>query len=108
LVIPTGDVMDTDPELVAIRKFSREAIVRCSLDGTVLAWNPAAERMFGYSFEEVQGRSITLIIPIDNRANEQELLDRVRRGERTENYETSRIDRNGRLIPVSVTFFPLR
>jgi PAS domain S-box-containing protein len=97
-----------DPELAAIRKFAKEAIVTCDLDGIVTTWNPAAERMFGYSADEVLGRGLALMIPPDDRANEAEILERVRRGERTEDYDTRRIDRNGRLIYVSVTFSPVK
>ena len=97
-----------DLELAAIRKFAKEAIVACDLDGIVTSWNPAAERLFGYSSDEVLGRDIDLIVPPGDRANEREILLRVRRGERTEDYETQRIDRDGRLVHVSITFLPIK
>lgn len=107
--MPSDDrLRSAELELAAIRKFAKEAIVTCDLEGIVTAWNPAAERMFGYSADEVLGRDITLVVPPGDRANELEILERVRRGERTQDYETRRIDRDGRLIHVSVTFSPIK
>jgi PAS domain S-box-containing protein len=87
---------------------SNDAIVTQSLDGTVTGWNPAAERLFGYSAEEAVGKSIDLIVPSERAAEVQEILGRVARGERIENYETVRRRKDGSPVQVSLSISPIR
>lgn len=92
----------------AIVQSSNDAIISKSLDGTITSWNPAAEQMFGYTADEAIGQSITLIIPPERRAEQQEVLRRLSRGERIEHFETIRRARDGRLLDISLTISPIR
>jgi PAS domain S-box-containing protein len=94
--------------LAAIVASSDDAIVAKNLDGTITSWNAAAERIFGYSAAEAVGRSITLIIPADRLDEETGILERLRRGERIEHYETVRRHRDGSLLDISITVSPIR
>lgn len=94
--------------LAAIVDGSEDAIVSKALDGTILTWNRAAERFFGHSREEIVGRSISVIIPADRVAEEREIIAKIRRGERFQKRETIRLHKNGDLIDLSVTVFPVR
>jgi PAS domain S-box-containing protein len=80
-----------------------DAILTKTLDGTILSWNPAAERLFGWKGSEVIGQSIHRIIPSDRHAEEDELLARIRAGERVDSRDTVRIHRDGRPVNVWVT-----
>jgi len=95
-------------ELSAICDSAREAIITRTLEGVVTRWNRGAQRLFGYSADEVLGKSIDIIVPVANSKHEYEIVERTRRGERTEDYETSRLHKDGRMILVSVTFSPIR
>jgi len=94
--------------LAAIIESSDDAIVSKDLDGVIVSWNPGAERLFGYSADEIIGKSITVLIPPDHLDEEPEILRRIRRGERIEHYETVRRRKNGRLIDISLTVSPVR
>src|SRR5260370_1395174 len=94
--------------LAAIVDSSDDAIVSKTLDGIITSWNPAAERMFGWTAAEAVGRPIILIIPEARRAEEDTVLARVRRGERVEHFDTVRVTKDGRLVDVSVTVSPVR
>jgi PAS domain S-box-containing protein len=94
--------------LAAIVNSSDDAIVSKTLDGVITSWNPAAERMFGYTAAEAVGRSITLIIPFDRLSEEDEVLRRLRRGETVDHYETIRVRKDGALRNISVTVSPVR
>jgi PAS domain S-box-containing protein len=87
---------------------SNDAIVTHALDGTITAWNPAAERLFGYSAEEITGKRINLIVPPDRTAEVQEILRRVANGERIENYETIRLRKDGSPVQVSLSISPIK
>jgi PAS domain S-box-containing protein len=88
--------------LAAIVGTSEDAIVSKSLDGVITSWNQGAERIFGYSAEEAVGQNITLIIPHDRRKEETYILERLRRGERVEHFETVRVTKEGKLVDISV------
>ncbi len=76
--------------LGAIIESSDDAIVSKDVDGIIQSWNPGAERLFGYTADEVIGKPITLLIPTDRHDEESEILSRIRRGERVDHYETVR------------------
>ncbi len=94
--------------LAAIVDSSDDAIISKTLDGVITSWNPAAERMFGYSAAEAIGRYIVLIIPADRRSEEDVVLARLRRGERVDHFDTVRQTKDGRLINISLTVSPVR
>jgi PAS domain S-box-containing protein len=94
--------------LAAIVTSSDDVIVTKTLDGVITSWNPAAERVFGWTAGEAVGRNILLIIPEDRRAEEDDVLARIRRGERVDHFETVRRTKDGRLIDVSITVSPIK
>jgi PAS domain S-box-containing protein len=94
--------------LAAIVDSSDDVIVSKTLDGIITSWNRAAERLFGWAADEAVGRPITLIIPADRRAEEQEVLARIGRGERVDHFETVRVTKDGRPVEVSITVSPVR
>jgi PAS domain S-box-containing protein len=94
-------------QLAAIVESSRDAIISKRLDGTILTWNPGAAQMYGYSSEEVQGRSISLLVPTGRRDDVPEILERLSRGEAIEAYETVRQTKSGRLVAVSIAAAPI-
>jgi PAS domain S-box-containing protein len=87
---------------------SDDAIVGKDRDGIISTWNPAAERMFGYPADEAIGQSIRLIIPDSHRDEEDGILDRIRRGENVEHFETIRCRKDRSCLPISVTVSPIR
>ncbi|HEY7887759.1 MAG TPA: PAS domain S-box protein [Steroidobacteraceae bacterium] len=94
--------------LAALVESSDDAIASKTLDGIVTSWNPAAARLFGYAPEEITGKPITTIIPLELQAEEAEILARLRRGERVDHFETVRVTKDGRRIDVSLTISPIR
>ena len=94
--------------LAAIVQSSDDAIVGKDLNGIVTSWNPAAERMFGYSADEMIGTSITRLIPPSLLGEEDFVLGRIRSGLSVEHFETIRQGKNGQLIDVSLTVSPVR
>jgi PAS domain S-box-containing protein len=94
--------------LSALVQSSDDAIASKDLDGIVQSWNPAAERLFGYTAAEIVGQSIRLIIPSDRWPEEDEVLRRIRAGERVDQFETVRCRKDGTLIPISLTISSIR
>jgi two-component system cell cycle sensor histidine kinase/response regulator CckA len=94
--------------LGAIVLSSDDAIVSKSLDGTILSWNPAAERIFGYSPEEIVGRSIFTLIPPELHDEEWQILSRISQGEHVPHFETRRLHKNGSHLSIAVTVSPIR
>jgi PAS domain S-box-containing protein len=94
--------------LAAIVECSDDAIVSKSLEGVITTWNPAAERMFGWTAAEAVGQHITLIIPKDRRAEEDDVLARIRRGEMLDHFQTIRVTKDGRLLNISLTVSPVK
>src|SRR5687767_7574314 len=94
--------------LAAIVNSSDDAIVSKTLEGIITSWNPAAERMFGWSAGEAVGRSITLIVPPDRLDEEMAVLASLRRGESIDHFETLRMRKDGVIIPISLTVSPIR
>lgn len=83
-------------------------IVAKDLNGIVISWNPAAEQLFGYSSEEMVGQSIRRLLPPDRQTEEDEILARIRAGERIEQFYTKRLRKDGRLLDVQVSISPVR
>jgi two-component system, chemotaxis family, CheB/CheR fusion protein len=93
--------------LAAIVESSDDAIVSKALDGTITSWNPAAERLFGYTAEEAIGRPISTLAAPDRKNEMPAILERIRRGEKVEHYETVRRRKDGSLIDISLTVSPI-
>jgi two-component system CheB/CheR fusion protein len=93
--------------LVSIVESSDDAIISKDLNGIIATWNKAAERLFGYLAEEVIGKSVTILIPPDRQDEEFSILDRIRRGERVEHFETIRQRKDGSHIDISLTVSPV-
>jgi PAS domain S-box-containing protein len=91
----------------AIFESSGDAIIAKDLDGVVTSWNKAAELMFGYSASEMVGEPITRLLPADSLNEETAILAKIRRGERIDHFETSRMRKDGTEIPVSLTISPI-
>jgi PAS domain S-box-containing protein len=94
--------------LASIVESSEDAIVSKDLDGYIMSWNGGAERLFGYTADEVVGRSIAIIIPPDRLEEEPKILERLKRGERVEHFETIRMRKDGSLLNVSLTISPVK
>jgi PAS domain S-box-containing protein len=99
---------DIATHLAAIIASSDDAIVSKTLEGIILSWNPGAQRIFGYTAEEAVGQSIKLIIPPDRWSEEDEVLARIRRGDRVDHFETVRRAKDGRLLNISLTVSPIK
>ena len=99
---------EASQRLVALVESSDDAIVSKDLHGTITSWNPAAERMFGFSAIEMIGRPITVIIPPELRDDEKRILATIARGERIEHFETIRVKKNGETVDVSLTVSPVK
>ena len=94
--------------LATIVESSDDAIVSKNLDGIIQSWNTAAERIFGYTAEEVIGKSIRLIVPDDRQAEEDDVLRSVREGRRIDHFDTVRLRKDGSLVDISLTVSPVR
>jgi PAS domain S-box-containing protein len=94
--------------LAEVVRGTQDAVLSKDLNGIVTSWNPAAARLYGYSAEEAIGRHISFIVPPDHKDEEKVILDRVKRGERLETYETERIRADGTRVAVSLTVSPIR
>ena len=93
--------------LASIVDSSNDAIVSKTLDGVIRSWNGAAARLFGYTAEQAVGRHISLIIPPERIAEEEEIVARLQAGQRIEHYETERIRSDGHTVAVALTISPL-
>ncbi len=94
--------------LAAIIEHSNDAIIAVKPGGEVIAWNPGAETLYGYSAEEAIGRHVSFTVPPHYKEESVELVRRADRGEAVQNYQTQRLRRDGTLIDVSLTLSPLR
>ncbi|MFN8163175.1 MAG: SpoIIE family protein phosphatase [Solirubrobacterales bacterium] len=92
-----------DSHFAAVVRGTQDAVLSKDLDGVITSWNPAAERLYGYSAEEAIGRHVSFLMPDDRKHEERQILDRVSRGETLGTYETERIRKDGALIEVSLT-----
>jgi len=94
--------------LSAIVEGSDDAIISKDLDGIIRSWNRGAERIFGYTSDEVVGKPITIVIPQDRLDEEPKILGRLQKGERIDHFETVRRRKDGALLNVSLTVSPVR
>ncbi len=94
--------------LAAIIESSDDIIVSKTLEGVITSWNPAAERILGYTAEEAVGQHITLVIPPERWSEEDDVLARIRCGERVDHFETVRRAKDGHLLQISLTVSPVR
>jgi PAS domain S-box-containing protein len=94
--------------LGAIIESSDDAIIGKTLEGIVTSWNAAAQRVFGYTADEVVGQPITILIPSDRMAEEKEIITRLRKGERIDHFETIRQRKDRQYIHVSLTISPIK
>ena len=98
----------TSRQLAAIVASSDDAIIGKDLNSIITSWNAGAERIFGYTADEMIGTSIMRLIPPDRQEEEREILSRLRRGERVDHFETLRLAKDGRQLNVSITVSPIR
>jgi PAS domain S-box-containing protein len=95
-------------QVASIVETSDDAIVSKDLNGVITSWNRGAERLFGYSAEEAIGKSVTMLMPMECQDEEPKILERIRRGECIEHYETVRMRKHGSRIDISLTVSPLK
>lgn len=94
--------------LASIVETSEDAIYSRDLQGVVTSWNSGAERMYGYTAEEVVGKSVSILCPPEKTEESEEILRRLRRGELIEHYETVRVRKDGKPLEVSLAISPIR
>jgi len=94
--------------LAAIVRSSEDAVISEALDGTITSWNPAAEKMFGYSEREAHGKPMSIIATPDRLEEYKEIIETVKNGRKVERYETERKRKNGTVVDVAVTISPVR
>jgi PAS domain S-box-containing protein len=108
VAIDNARLFEAAQELAAIVEFSADAIVSKDLNGIIKSWNKGAERIFGYTASEVIGKPVLMLIPENLQDEEPKILERIRRGDRIEHYETIRRHKSGRLIDVSLSVSPVK
>src|SRR5215213_1992802 len=94
--------------LSSIIESAEDTVISKSLEGVIMSWNKGAERIFGYTADEVVGKPVTILIPDDHMDEEPTILARLRAGDRIEHYETVRVRKDGRLIDISLTVSPIK
>ncbi len=94
--------------LAAIVDSSEDAIVSKTLDGIITSWNSSAERLFGYTAAEAIGQHISLVIPVDRRNEETTIINRIKKGERIEHFDTIRVRKDKTPLDISLTISPIR
>lgn len=104
--LPSDDSLQS--LLASIVESSNDAILSKTTDGTITSWNKAAELMYGYTPREVIGKSVSILIPPDRKNELDDILARLRSGEKIDHYETVRVTKDGRTLNVSVTISPIR
>lgn len=95
-------------KLAAIVVSSGDAIIGKTLDGIITSWNAAAERMYGYTGDEIVGKPITLLFPLDRQNEFTSIMEQIKKGERIDSYETTRVRKDGTILTVSVTVSPIK
>ena len=105
---PHGGPDEIAARLAAIVESSDDAIVAKTLEGIITSWNPAAQRMFGWTPDEAIGRNVKLMIPVERHAEEDDVLARIRRGEKVDHFETIRVTKTGERLNISLTISPIK
>jgi PAS domain S-box-containing protein len=95
-------------KLAAIVQSSDDAIISKTIESVITSWNDSAERMFGYTADEIIGETIYKLIPPDRQDEEPNILRRLKKGERVDHFETKRLTKDGRLLDVSLTISPVK
>lgn len=101
-------IEERNGHFAAIVQSSDDAIISKTLDGIVTSWNNSAERIFGYTAQEMIGAPITRVVPPDRLDEETKILERLKQGERLDHFETKRITKDGRLLDISLTISPIK
>ena len=99
---------EASAQLAAIVNSSNDAIIGKDLDSSITSWNIGAEKLFGYSANEMIGQPITRLIPSDRQQEELEIISRVKRGETVEHFDTVRVAKDGHLIDIAMTVSPIK
>ena len=107
-ITETKHALETRLRLAAIVESSDDAIVAEDLDGGILSWNAGAERLYGYSAEEAEGKNVSILVPSDRPNELPGLFERISQGQRIEHLETVRVRKDGTRLDVSITISPLR
>ncbi|HEY3636506.1 MAG TPA: PAS domain S-box protein [Rhizomicrobium sp.] len=105
--LPVSDARALE-HLASIVEYSDDAIISKDLNGIILSWNRGAERLFGYTAGEAVGQPVTILIPEHRLDEEPNILNRIRRGEHIDHYETIRRRKDGTLMEISLTVSPMR
>jgi PAS domain S-box-containing protein len=108
IAIDNARLYQAERQLAEIVETSSDAIVSKDIRGIVRSWNRGAERLFGFTADEMIGMSVAMLIPNDRKSEEDRILERIKRGERVEPYETVRVRKDGTLVDVSLSVSPLR
>src|SRR5579864_7716068 len=101
------DRRERDLRLAAIVESSDDAILSKTLDGTIVSWNSGAEKIYGYAAHDMIGQPISTLSPTGHEEEMASILERIRRGEKVNHYETKRRRKDGEIIDVSVTISPI-
>ena len=104
---PRGGI-DALQRMAALVEFSEDPIIGLTLDGLVTDWNPAAERLYGYSAEEMLGASVAVLVPPELHGRTGNLLGKVAAGEAIKQLDTQRMAKGGRRIDVSISMTPIK
>jgi PAS domain S-box-containing protein len=99
---------ESNETLSRVISSAADAIITKNLDGIIISWNPAAERLFGYSVKEALGKSSLMLFPPDRLNEEREILERMEKGEKIEHFESVRLRKDGRPLQVALTISPIR
>ncbi|WP_166436998.1 PAS domain-containing sensor histidine kinase [Niastella caeni] len=102
------NIEERNGHFAAIIQSSDDAIISKTLDGVITSWNNSAERIFGYTAQEMIGAQITRIIPSDRLDEETSILKRLEKGERIDHFETKRVTKDGRLLDISLSISPVK
>jgi PAS domain S-box-containing protein len=94
--------------IAAVVEYSEDAIISKSLDGIIMSWNAGAQRIFGYTADEIIGKSILALIPPELHKEEPGIIERLKKGLRIEHYETIRVAKGGRKVAISLTVSPIK